>query len=476
MPVETPEWVKDAVFYHIFPDRFAKSERVAKPSHIAPWESPPSHRAFMGGDLIGIVEHLDYLVDLGINAIYLNPIFQASSTHRYNTHDYFHVDPILGGNAALRMLLDSAHQRGIRIVLDGVFNHCGRGFFQFNHLLECGAQSPYVDWFDIQDGFPLNAYQRGANPNYRAWFGSRMLPEFNTDNPAVRQFIFDVAEHWIRFGIDGWRLDAPEKIDDDSFWQDFRTRVKAINPEAYIVGEIWDEGDRWLQGDQFDAVTNYLFLRPVIGFFGAETLADLNQEGGHAPIPAWDAASFARDIETALHRYDWSVTLVQLNIIGSHDTPRFLTMVGGDQSALQLAILCMMTMPGAPCVYYGDEIGMEGGYDPDCRRAMPWEQAAAKSDLWRHVQRAIALRHDYPVLRRGSYVTVLAEDKLLAYTRELDGDRALIVFNTDRNRARVELPVGGLSNVVFGNPSGHLFLGTNQTKLTVPARSGVVLI
>ncbi|MEL7672767.1 MAG: glycoside hydrolase family 13 protein, partial [Chloroflexota bacterium] len=265
--IQTPEWVKDAVFYQIFPDRFAKSERVVKPSNLEAWDAPPTVFGFKGGDLLGVEEHLDYLIDLGINAIYFNPIFQSASNHRYHTHDYFQVDPLLGGNDAFRTLLDAAHARGVRVVLDGVFNHCSRGFFQFNHLLECGAQSPYVSWFTAY-GFPLNAYDEDHEPNYAAWWNLHALPKFNTDNPQVREFLWNVGEYWVRFGIDGWRLDVPYEIDDDAFWQEFRQRVKGANPDTYIVGEIWRESQRWLQGDQFDAVMNYIFTRATTAFFG----------------------------------------------------------------------------------------------------------------------------------------------------------------------------------------------------------------
>ncbi len=256
--IETPEWVKDAIFYQIFPDRFASSPRVKKPSGIEPWASPPSLHGFKGGDLIGVVEHLDYLQDLGVTAIYFTPVFQSTANHRYHTHDYYQVDPILGGNAALRTLLDEAHARGMRIVLDGVFNHASRGFFQFNHILENGQASPYFDWFTVHN-FPMRPYEPGHQ--YLGWENLAALPKFNTRSEEVRDFLWDVGRHWIDFGIDGWRLDVPNEIDEDAFWQEFRRRVKGGKPDAYIVGEIWEDARRWLKGDQYDAVMNYLFTK-----------------------------------------------------------------------------------------------------------------------------------------------------------------------------------------------------------------------
>jgi cyclomaltodextrinase / maltogenic alpha-amylase / neopullulanase len=246
MPVDTPAWVRDAVFYQIFPDRYAQSVRVPKPGPLEPWDSPPNLHGFKGGDLLGVAEHLDYIADLGATAIYLTPVFQSASNHRYHTYDYYTVDPLLGGNAALRELLDQAHARGMRVVLDGVFNHTGRGFWPFHHVLELGAASPYRRWFHfdqdaLERGTPIDAYPAArarhglgmseppleqpdggsggsfSRLGYQAWWDMAALPKLNTDEPAVREYLFGVAEHWLRFGIDGWRLDVPGEIQDPPF-------------------------------------------------------------------------------------------------------------------------------------------------------------------------------------------------------------------------------------------------------------------
>ena len=223
--MNTPAWVTDAIFYQIFPDRFAQSDRVPKSGlNLEPWEAAPTTHGIKGGDLLGVVEHLDYLQDLGVNALYFTPVFASASNHRYHTYDYYTVDPLLGGNAALRELLDQAHNRGMRVVLDGVFNHASRGFWQFHHTLENGAASPYVDWFHFDPDHLNGKRHWGAYPSphdqrliqeegslkaigYQGWWNLPALPKFNTDTPAVREFLFSVAEHWIKFGIDGWRLD-----------------------------------------------------------------------------------------------------------------------------------------------------------------------------------------------------------------------------------------------------------------------------
>jgi neopullulanase len=459
MATLTPDWVKDAVFYQIFPDRFARSERLAKPAQLEGWDSPPTTYGFKGGDLYGVLEHLDYLQDLGITALYFNPIFASAANHRYHTYDYLHVDPLLGGNAALRELLDAAHQRQMRVILDGVFNHASRGLWQFHHVLENGVGSPYVDWFHFDPerlagkqhfaAYPdlqaQKALKDGVNSlqaiGYRAWWNLPALPKFNTDAPAVREFLWNVATYWIAFGIDGWRLDVPTEIDDDEFWQEFRRRVKALNPEAYIVGEIWHEAQRWLGGDQFDAVMNYPVTAACLGFFGGEQLdlVETRRQANYRQVRPLTALEFGEQIERALDLYETAVTQVMFNLLDSHDTPRFLTCVGGDQAALRLAVLFLCTYPGAPCVYYGDEIGLSGGHDPDCRRAFPWHAEQWNHELLSFVKKCIALRHAYPALRSGTYTRLYAGAGVYAFCRQLDGQMLVVILNAARERHVVDI-------------------------------------
>ena len=440
MGITTPDWVKDAVFYQIFPDRFAKSYGfgqngyLAKPSNLQEWGAPPTHHGFQGGDLLGAADKLDYLLDLGINAVYLNPIFASASNHRYHTHDYQHVDPILGGNRAFDKFLQEAHQRGIRVILDGVFNHASRGFFQFNHLLECGAESPYVDWFRVHS-WPVNAFSN-VQPNYDAWWGIPALPKFNTDTPAVREYLWTVGTHWLARGIDGWRLDVPNEIDDDAFWQEFRRRCKAVNSEAYIVGEIWGEARRWLQGDQFDAVMNYLFTRAVLGFFvGAKMDQTDTVRCGYGEIAVRNGRQFAQELNVMFNElYDPEIVFAQMNMLGSHDTPRTLTIARNDKTALRLMYLSQMTVPGAPNIYYGDEIGLSGRHDPDCRRAFPWhDEDSWDMELQADIKRYIALRHEIPALRRGDFTILQATNEVVVYQRRYEGRTAVIAFNTGEN-------------------------------------------
>lgn len=443
---ETPDWVRDAIFYQIFPDRFAKSLTVAKPSHLDEWGAPPTWHGYQGGDLVGVVEHLDYLTDLGVNAIYFTPVFQSASNHRYHTHDYEKVDPMLGGNNALRRLIDEVHARGMRIVLDGVFNHASRGFFQFHDILENGSNSAYLDWFGVHK-FPLNAYDPDKKPAYKAWWGLPALPKFNTDTPAVREFLWGIGKNWVDFGIDGWRLDVANEIDDDEFWREFRRRVRSANPNAYIVGEVWSESTRWLnKGDMWDAVMNYLFTRACIAYFIGASVdeAELKPTSLYPAGPG-DVETFAQRIEQLIGMYPWSVTSVMMNLLGSHDMARFVTLARGDSSSLRLATLFQMTYPGAPSIYYGDEIGMAGGHDPANRGAFPWQNGESwDKDLFHDFQRMIALRKAHPSLRRGSFTILHAADDVFAYARKLGDETIVVALNPANASRRIDVETKGL--------------------------------
>ena len=477
---QTPDWVRDAVFYQIFPDRFACSERVPKATNLQPWGSTPTIHGYQGGDLIGVAERLDYLVDLGINAIYFTPIFQSASNHRYHTHDYYKVDPMLGGNNALRVLLDEAHRRDIKVVLDGVFNHASRGFFQFNDILESGKDSAYVDWFHVEE-FPISAYNPDLPPNYGSWWGLAALPKFRTETPAVRDFIWDIAQYWIDFGIDGWRLDVPQEIDDDSFWQEFRRRVKRGNPEAYIVGEIWGDGSRWLRGDQFDAVMNYIFTKACITFFIGDRLNrdTLAPEPLRDAKPA-DARSFGAAIDAMRGLYHDNINAVLMNLLCSHDTARFRSMAGEDAASVRLATLFQMTYPGAPSIYYGDEIGMSGGHEPASRGAFDWDESTWDRSLRDDFRRYIHLRRDRPALRRGTFEPIVAEGTAYGFLRRLGDDPIAVLFNAGNEPVKADVPLAGAFDDgirlhdLIGDGSWPVDGGVLRG-LEIPARSARVL-
>jgi cyclomaltodextrinase / maltogenic alpha-amylase / neopullulanase len=510
---EAPKWVRDAVFYQIFPDRFASSVRVPKPGPLEPWDAPPTPHGYKGGDLLGIVDHLDYLVELGITALYLTPIFSSASNHRYHTYDYYQVDPLLGGNDALRELLDACHARHMRVVLDGVFNHSGRGFWPFHHVLENGVDSPYVDWLFIDrhrlaGGGTLkpypNATERSALDEARAkasapgeaslrtlgytgWWDLPALPKLNTNNPGMREHLLGAAEHWLRFGIDGWRLDVAEEID-AGFWREFRQRVRAINPDAYIVAEIWRTKPEWTAGDTFDALMNYPLTEAIISFAGGPTLdmeVVAEQHEYDRFVRREDAPTFAARVEAVLAAYGGQTSEAQLNLLGSHDTARLRTVVGNDEASVRLAMLAMISMPGAPCIYYGDEIGLEGRHDPDCRRAFPWQESRWNADLLAFVKAALRARRESAALRSGEYRTLAAAGEAIAYARLDPAQPAVVVLNAGKDEATLEVSageLGGFSLAPVALPGAVAprvepkALEQGRWRLTVAGRTGAVLL
>lgn len=459
MTVDTPAWVRDAVFYQIFPDRFAASRQVPKPGVLEPWDAPPTNHGFKGGDLLGIAEHIDYLEDLGVNAIYLTPIFQSASNHRYHTYDYFAVDPLLGHDGALRQLLDVAHGRGMRVILDGVFNHTGRGFWPFHHILENGLASPYRDWFhidlDVVEGrrefvpYPPRDAPPGTALGYRAWWGLPALPKLNTGNPDVREYLLSVAEHWLRFGIDGWRLDVPGEIDDPPFWQAFRQRCRAIRHDAYLVGEIWVTAPDWVAGDRFDALMNYPLAEAILGYVGGSTL-DMAIVQGHQEyrqhVRPLDGAGFAARLVELLGIYDPDVVAVQLNLLGSHDSPRVRSVLGGDLAAVRMATLLQCLLPGAPCIYYGDEIGLTGGNDPANRAGFPWDEPRWEADLRAFVRATIALRAAEPAVRHGATRAIGADGPAMAIERRLDPARIIVALNPGDGPQALRVTLDGIAS------------------------------
>lgn len=448
-----PEWVKDAVFYQIFPERFANGDPSNDPEGALPWGSAePTPTNFFGGDLQGVLDHLDHLADLGVNAIYFNPLFEATTNHKYDTKDYLKVDPHFGTNDKLKELVDACHARGIRVMLDAVFNHSGREFPPFVDVLEKGADSPYAGWFHVRE-FPLRV--AGGIPTYDTFAFEPIMPKLNTEHPEVKKYLLDVARYWIEeVGIDGWRLDVANEVD-HRFWREFRDTVKAAKPDAYILGEIWHDSMPWLQGDQFDAVMNYPLTNAVIDFFAEGTI---------------DAAKFANAIGAQLAAYPQQVTETAFNLLGSHDTPRLLTRCGDNVGRMKLATLFKLTYPGAPCVYYGDEIGMSGDGDPGCRECMVWEEEKQDRELLRFFAGAIRLRKNHAALRSADIRFLQAEpgSRTLVYERRAaDGERFIVAMNAGGESASVSVPAAGKwADAFTGEPAP---VGRGRLQAELPA-------
>ena len=506
-----PDWVSDAVFYQIFPDRFARSDRLPAPGPFEPWDSPPTVHGFKGGDLYGVAEHLGYLSDLGVSAIYLNPIFSSASNHRYHTFDYFHVDPLLGGDEAFDELIAAAHARGMRVILDGVFNHSGRGFWPFHHVLEAGASSPYRDWFYLDEqaiasrrglraypsfrdlralGVAREAAERPGEASrhvlgYEAWWDLPALPKLNVGHPPMREHLLEAAEHWIGRGADGWRLDVPEEIDDVEFWREFRRRVRAANPEAYIVAEIWHLAPDRVAGDQFDATMDYPLAEAILGFTAGVHLdpAVIATHGTYREaVRPLDGPAFAQRLAEVLTAWGRAVAAAELNLVGSHDLPRFVTMCGGDRASLRLATLIQMTLPGAPCIYYGDEIGLEGDMDPGSRGAFPWDPERWDTALRDWVRSSIALRRAHPVLRHGDLRLLGAAGGSVAYASVADDEWLITAINAGEDAERLTIAAPELAGarletvpLAAGDGVRPVVVADDGTlDLDVAARSGAV--
>ncbi len=464
--MSAPAWVHEAVFYQIFPDRFANGDPALDPPNVQAWGAPPSLRGFQGGDLAGVVARLDYLADLGVNALYFNPVFLSSSNHRYNTSDYYRIDPRLGSAQDFRRLLDSAHARGMRVILDGVFNHCGRGFFAFGDVLENEGDSAYRDWFHIQR-FPLDAYGPGEARNYLAWWRLKSLPKFNVRNPATRRYLLDVATYWVEQGIDGWRLDVPNELEDVSYWAEFRERVKRVNPQAYLVGEIWELGPQWVGPAAFDGLINYPFRAACLDLLVERTLT---------------AAAFGARLGEILGAYPMAANLDHYITLGTHDVPRLRTLLHGDRVLEELAFTLLFFFPGVPGIYYGDEIGLEGEKDPDNRRAFPWEEPAWDRELRRHIQRLIDLRRRHIALREGELrvLDVPPGETCLALLRAHPEQRMVLLINLAQGNTLVGLTAAqlgrGATPACVDELSGRRFpCGGDIAEFDLPPRSALLL-
>lgn len=419
---EPPAWAQGAVVYQIFPERFANGDPSNDPADVEAWDLPPNVESQKGGDLQGIIDRLDHLVELGVDVLYLTPIFKSPSNHKYNTYDYYQIDPSFGDEETLRTLIERCHERGIKVVLDAVFNHCGFGFFAFQDVLKRGEKSRYAHWFNIHS-FPVQT----DPPNYETFAtGLAYMPKLMTHQPDVKDYLLDVAVYWLReFGIDGWRLDVANEID-HQFWREFRQAVKAVNPQALIVGEVWHEASPWLQGDQFDSVMNYTLQHACYDFFAKGTIR---------------ARSFANRLAKVQVNHTQAVNLAMFNLLGSHDTERFLTSCGGDLRRFALAVAFQLTYEGAPMIYYGDEVGMSGLNDPDCRRGMIWDPAEQNLELLAWYKELIALRRAYPVLQRGSCRTVWADSvsNVYGFVRFDGTEQVLVLLNNSPQNQVVDL-------------------------------------
>jgi glycosidase len=525
---KTPDWVKQGIIYQIFPERFANGSTGNDPD-FSEWyyeglmELPPSGKtngeyfhlmddwyetaglklspyktdgkpdwnSFYGGDIEGVRQNLDYLEDLGITAIYFNPVFEAKSNHKYDAASYMKIDPHFGTNDEFAALVAECHNRGIRVIIDLALNHTGHTFSAFVDAREKGPESAYWDWYEWNK-WPVPGTKVWTPANaldyYDCWWGFGQMPNLNFDlattggdenvitsiedaepNWPLVNHLLDVAEFWLaEIDVDGYRLDVANEVP-PWFWELFRQRVKSVKPDAYIVGELWGSSPAWVNARYFDAVMNYKFFRdPVVGFIAKGEI---------------DAEEFDRALAPGRLVYPREGVRAMMNLLGSHDTERFLTVAGSDIRRLKLAMLFAMTYVGAPTIYYGDEIAMTGGGDPDCRRPFYWRWPgeSGRVEIRDYVCSLTALRRQHACFPGGGFETLLTDGALYAFRRTGSSSDAIIVMNAGRDEATVEVPVeSGVAGVqdalrggtipVTNGASGPVFT------VTMTAISGSVFI
>ena len=419
--VTPPRWAQDAIIYNVFPDSFAtECERISGKESEKKFQGQIC-RGKLGGTLRGIKENVDYLKKLGVNAIYINPIFAAGEYHKYDLLDYFHIDPCFGSNEDFKDLVDEYHKNEIKVIIDGVFNHCGWKFFAFEDVIKNGANSKYKDWFYGLE-FPVSRPEDlDAYPNYECFGYERLMPKLNTANPEVQEYFCKVGRFWIEeFNTDGWRLDVASEVN-DTFWRKFYSDVKAVKPESILIGEVWESANHWLDGTIFDSAMNYDFRKHCKRFFGDKSI---------------DAYQFDSRVTDMRMRYRNQTVFAQLNVLDSHDVSRFLSVCNEDVNDYQLAVVFQMTFPGMPSIFYGDELGISGIDEAEYRKPMPWRTA---SDLFPFFQKLIRIRKEEELLRRGKFRTIQAEkdSNVYIFERYSQQESITIIINMEQNDIEV---------------------------------------
>jgi len=441
---QAPAWVKDTIWYQIFPERFADGNPSNNPKGSLRWglEEKDSPSIFYGGDLQGVIEHMDYLQDLGINGIYFTPIFTSPSNHKYDTTNYYEIDPAFGTNELFRSLVVEAHSRGIKIMLDAVFNHCGWFHPFWQDVVKNGSKSKYFECFFIDREPVINfEVQEGKLPkinpeemgklNYRTFAFAPYMPKWNTGHPLVREHLLGVVRYWTeQFGVDGWRLDVSNEVSHD-FWREFRKSVHEINPDVYILGENWDNSTPWLHGDQFDGVMNYELTYPIWNLLGKKDRV----------IESLDVKGYQNQINQFLVSYPKNILPNMYNLLDSHDTPRIDFKCDANKFKIKLAYALEMTFTGSPSIYYGSEVGLQGP-DGKNRRCMHWDAQEQDLDLYQHVHTLVHLRKKHLTFRSIDifWIDVNQKENYFIFKKTTEDECLYFIANLNDQIKTIKLP------------------------------------
>ncbi|MCL2604855.1 MAG: glycoside hydrolase family 13 protein [Defluviitaleaceae bacterium] len=420
---KTPEWASETVWYQIFPERFRNGDPSISPAETEDWETgSPKPRNFFGGDLRGIIDKLPYLRELGVTGLYLTPIFHSPSNHKYDTQDYFAVDPHFGDTQTLKELVTKAHASGMKVMLDAVFNHIGRLHPFWQDVIKNQKKSKYRDYFHIRS-FPVKEkFEKPSDLTYDTFAFVPGMPKWNTENPEARQYLIDVALYWIKeCGIDGWRLDVSDEVS-FSFWRALREAVDAVKPDFYLLGEVWHDPSKWLHGGYFDAVMNYPLGHLIRDLFLTQKIKP---------------DVFTQKLFSKLNNFSDTHNRIQYNLMDSHDTVRVLTQANGDKHAMKNAFTFLFMMKGAPSVYYGTEVGMEGNGDPGSRGPMVWDSARQDKDLMAFFKNIIALRKKYHALIQNADIIYTRQKNICRWKLSDGSDMLDIIYDTKKKEVSV---------------------------------------
>ena len=408
---EVPQWAANKVVYQIFPSRFATTQPVDKELW---YKAPITPMDDLHGNLRGIIEHLDHIKDLGIDVVYLTPIFKSNSCHKYDTIDYYQVDPSFGTTEELKELVQKSHERGMKVVLDAVYNHTGREFFAFQDILEKGEKSKYLDWYFIDELPPRGEW--GEIPNFKCFGYYGGMPKLNLKNPEVEKYITDVACYWIKeCDIDGWRLDVGDEIS-HFFWKNFRKAIKAVKKDMLIIGEIWHYAGDFLEGDEWDTVMNYPFYLNLIDLLADEKI---------------NVSQFVQNLGYLKGRLNKKCYPLMWNLIDSHDTARFLHLCNDNKKKQHLAAAFQLLLPGMPMVYYGDEYAMPGANDPDCRRGMYWDEEYQDKEMYNWYKKLMQIRKAHACIVEGEMIETITndDDDTIVMIRKNGEETIAMLFN-----------------------------------------------